>query len=101
MTDDTAAPGPSRGRPPRRPVRLLDLMALVAAVALSLTSPAILGAIIPAGSHAAWDRRPYVVHLTSLVLFWWTAALVVLLLIEPRPPLRRSCRRPGHAAPLA
>jgi hypothetical protein len=90
----------SRG-PNRRPLRLLDLMALVAAVALTLVAPAIMRAIIPAESHHNWDRRQYVIHLTALVVFWWTAMLVVLALIGSRSNLRRTCRQPGHAALFA
>jgi hypothetical protein len=55
----------------RRPLHLLDLMALVAAVALTLVSPAIMKAIIPAASYQVWDRRQYVPHLAALVLIWW------------------------------
>jgi hypothetical protein len=82
-------------------LRLLDLMALVAAVALTLVSPAIMKAIIPAASHHNWDRRQYVPHLAALVMIWWTAALVPLVLCGAGPSLRRVIRSYGCAAILA
>ena len=85
----------------RRPVRLLDLMALVAAVALTLVAHPLMKAVVPADSHDTWDRRQYVVHLISLVLSFWTATLLALVLTGPRAEIRRVCRSPGHAAILA
>ncbi len=85
----------------RRRLLLLDLMALVAGVALTLISPAIMRTIIGAKLLERWDRRQYVEHLGSLVLFWWTAVLVVLALIISHRNLRRVVRQPGHAAVLA
>ena len=64
----------------RRPLRLLDLMALVAAVALTLVAHPLMKAVVPADSHDTWDRRQYVVHLISLVLSFWTATLLALVL---------------------
>jgi hypothetical protein len=87
--------------PIRRPLRVLDLMALVAAVALTLIAPAIIRAIVPARSLQAWDRRQYVAHIVSLALFWWTLTAAALALIEDRRNLRHACRRPGHAAIFA
>src|SRR5262249_19079928 len=101
MNDDPNSSGQRASHPPRRPVRLLDLMGLVAGVALALIAPAIMKGIIPAEKHATWDRRQYVAHLASLVLFWWTAILVALALVDARSGLRRSCRGPGHAALFA
>jgi hypothetical protein len=85
----------------RRPVRLLDLMALVAAVALTLVSHPLMKAVVPADSHDTWDRRQYVIHLASLVLSFWTATLFALVLSGPRAEIRRACRCPGHAALFA
>ncbi len=85
----------------RRPVRLLDLMALVAAVALTLVAHPLMKAVVPADSHETWDRRQYVVHLASLVLSFWTATLLALVLTGPRAEFRRACRSPGHAALFA
>ena len=85
----------------RRPLHLLDLMALVAAVALTLVSPAIMKAIIPAASYKFWDRRQYVPHLAALVLIWWTATLVPVVLCGACPGLRRVIRSYGCAAILA
>ena len=82
----------------RRPLRLLDLMALVAAVALTLVSPAIIKAIIPAASHFNWDRREVVIDLVSLILFWWTAILIILVLLESDWDFRTTLRQPGPAA---
>ncbi len=85
----------------QRPVRVLDLMALVVAVALTLVAHPLMKAIVPADSHDTWDRRQYVVHLTSLVLSLWTATLLALMLAGPRAEIRRACRSPGHAALFA
>ena len=89
--------------PPRtkRPILLLDLMAIVAAVAFTLISPAIMRTIIGAKSLHSWDRRQYVEHLSSLILLWWTATLLVLVFAISRSKFRRSYREPGHAAVLA
>jgi hypothetical protein len=85
----------------RRPLHLLDLMALVVAVALTLVSPALMRAIIPAESHNTWDRRQYVSNLAALVMIWWTATLVPLVLSALHSRPRRAIRSYGHAAVLA
>jgi hypothetical protein len=82
-------------------LHLLDLMALVAAVALTLVSPAIMRAIIPASSYHNWDRRQYVTHLAALVMIWWTLTLVPLVLSGAHPRLLRVIRSYGCAAILA
>lgn len=91
----------SAGRAPGRPLHLLDLMALVAAVALTLVSPAIMKAIIPAEDHHNWDRRQYLTHLAALIIIWWTMILVPLVLSGGRRGLRRAIRGYGSAAILA
>jgi hypothetical protein len=101
MADETSTPRPKVRRPGGRPVRVLDLMALVAAVALTLITPTIMKAIIPAKSHHNWDRRQYVVHLASLGLFWWTASLTSLIVVESWPHFRRTFRQRGPAALFA
>lgn len=93
------APNRSGPEPRHRPLRLLDLMALVAAVALTLISPRIMKAIIGNSSLHNWDRRQYVAHLTALVMIWWTLALVPPVLSGVR--LRRAIRNYGRAAILA
>ena len=85
----------------RRPLHLLDLMALVAAVALTLISPAIMRAIIPANSYHNWDRRQYVTHLAALVMIWWTMTLIPLMLFGAHRRLSRVIRSYGCAAILA
>jgi hypothetical protein len=80
---------------------VLDLMVLVAAVAMTLISPVVMKAIIPADSHHNWDRRQYVAHLAVLILIWWTAAPVALVLAEGRSRLRQACLNYGVAAVLA
>ena len=85
----------------RRPLMLLDLMLLIAAIALTLVSPGIMKAIIPVESHHNWDRRQYVAHIAALIAFWWTAALVPLILSWARADLRRISRNYGYAAILA
>jgi hypothetical protein len=82
-------------------LHLLDLMALVAAVALTLVSNAILKAIIPAANHHNWDRRQYLAYLAALVMIWWTAALVPLVLFGNLLRLRRIMRSYGCAAIIA
>jgi hypothetical protein len=77
--DEPAPPDPAR-----RPLRVLDLMALVAAVAMTLISPSVMKAIIPTDSHNNWDRRQYVAHLVALVMIWWSAALSSL--VQPPAP---------------
>lgn len=84
-----------------RPLYLLDLMALVAAVALTIIAPGVMKAIIPAESHHNWDRRQYLAHLAALVMIEWTITLVPLLLIGGRRRLRRTIRNYGSAAILA
>ncbi len=93
-------PKPARS-PRHRPVHLIDLMALFAAVALTLVSPGIMKAIIPAASHHNWDRRQYLAHLAALVMIWWTVALVPLVPSGDRRGLRRILRGYGSAAILA
>ncbi len=90
-------------QPPRtlRPIRLLDMMALVAAVAFTLISPAIMRAIIPAESRPNWNRVEYLTGLTSLVFFWWTATIAYLMVAGSRRDLRRACRGSGYAAIVA
>jgi hypothetical protein len=85
----------------RRPLHLLDLMALVAAIALTLVSPAIMKAIIPAESHHNWDRRQYLAYLAALVMIWWTVTLIPLVLTGDRRGLRHIIRGYGSAAILA
>lgn len=87
--------------PVRRPLRVLDLMALVAAVALSLISPAVMKAIIPAESHHNWDRRQYFAHLAALILIGWTAALIPPMLAAGRSRLGQVCRNYGSASAIA
>jgi hypothetical protein len=85
----------------RRPVRLLDLMVLVAAVALTFTSPATMKAIVPAEWLSDWERRDYLIGLVSLVLSLWTAILVPLALLGNCHRLRRASRDYGTAACFA
>lgn len=94
-------PPRSAERAPQRPLHLLDLMALVAAVALTLISPAVMRAIIPAANHHNWDRRQYLAHLAALIMIWWTIILVPLVLSGDRRGLRRVIRGYGSAAILA
>ena len=93
-------PMPS-SRPPRRAVHLLDLMALVVAVAFTLVSPGIMKAIIPADSHHNWDRRQYLAHLAALAMIGWTVALLPVVLSGGRRGIRRIVRGYGCAAVLA
>lgn len=76
-------------------------MALVATVAFTLISPAIMRAILPAEVHHTWNRSQYLTELTSLVLFWWTATIAYLMVAGSRRDLRRACRGSGYAAIVA
>jgi len=93
MTEDSTSVDP-----PRRPVRLLDLMALVAAAALTLTTPAIIREITP----AYWGDRPlYVIHIINLSLVWWTAILSSMALVDYRSQRNQNGIGAGHAALFA
>ena len=85
----------------RRPVLIFDLMVLVVAVALTLTSPAIMKAIVPADLLPAWERRDFLIGVVSLVLTLWTALLVPLTLLGKRSGLRRASRGYGTSACFA
>jgi hypothetical protein len=73
-------------------------MALLAAVALTLVSPGIMKAIIPANSYARWDRPQYITHLTALVMLWWTLTLAALAFAGRHLRLRRALGSYGFAA---
>jgi hypothetical protein len=84
----------------RRPVRLLDLLALVAAVALALGMPAVVKAATPAEARTKWARHQYVEFCAVSTLYGWTAVLLGLRLAD-RPAPRRSRRDAGVAALVA
>ena len=85
----------------RRPLRLIDLMTLVVAVALTLVSPTIVKALIPVAFHHNWSRRLYVDLVSALVMIWWTVALVLLLPSRGGPGRRRVFLGYGNAAIVA
>ena len=93
--------GKQRRASHRRPVRLLDLMILVAAVAWTLVSPRIMNAIIPAQSLPTWDRRQYIQHLGALILLGWTASFAFLTLRDAARRGRRGLRGYAFAAMVA
>jgi hypothetical protein len=99
----------SRGRTPseggrHRPMRLLHLMGLVAAIALTL---AVLPALSPAlrsGFGGAYGRellKYRIVNETSLALILWTPALALIAVLGGRPRLPRLARSYGTASAFA
>ncbi|MEW4569373.1 hypothetical protein AB1L88_16030, partial [Tautonia sp. JC769] len=84
-----------------RQVRLLDLMALIATVALVMATPAIVKGCIPAEAHRSWDRRQYVEFTGSLALWSCTAVALALWLARHRAALRQQSAEPGPAALIA
>src|SRR5215217_2114161 len=85
---------------PRHPVRLLDLLALVAAAALPLGMPAVVKAATPAELRKTWVRHQYVEYCAVAMLYGWTAVLLGLRLAD-RPAPRRGRRDAGLAALVA
>lgn len=94
---------PKETNPRRPPLRfsLLDVMALIAAVALSLISRSLLRATIAPESYEIYDRRQFAVLMGTLNLLIWT--LIPFLLTMPgwwRSPVR-TVSSPGRLALLA
>jgi hypothetical protein len=88
---------------PRRPLRLIHLMALVAALALTLVVPPSLIPLIQEGL-SGWDYRDQLVYKTTLALIFWTpivALMAVIVAIRTRSRLGRVGRSYGTAAVFA
>ena len=96
-----ASKAPSAGR--HRPLRILHLMVLVAAVALTIyIAPALTQAIMRAyGPTSSWNRRMYLVGATSTTFVCWTGVLMPLSLLGNRRRRRRAARCYGNASVLA
>ena len=86
-----------------RPLRLLHVMVLVAAVAVTLfIAPNLMQAIMTAyGPASSWNRRMYLVGVTSIALVCWTLILVPFALFGSCYRLRRASRSYGTAAVFA
>ncbi len=92
-------------RRPSRRLRLLDILALVAATALGLASvratwhemEGIHDFLIMDG-WVTIEAVSLMITFASLMLAFWTLALTFLRWLPPRPPLRSALLRPGAAA---
>ena len=101
MSDASQAPGPPG--PGRRPLLLLHLMALVAAVALTIVvPPAFMRAVMRSyGPESSWNRFMYLDGVTTLALTSWTVLLAPLVLVANRSQLQESGRSYGTSALFA
>jgi hypothetical protein len=101
-SDGALAPKPAP-RVPRRPLRLIHLMALVAALALTLVVPPIVMTLIQQPS-TGWVYREYLAYKTTLALILWTpivALIAVIVAIRTRSRVGRVGRSYGTAAVFA
>jgi hypothetical protein len=84
----------------RRPLRLLHLMALVAAVALTTVIPRVLLKVIQQPL-SGWGVHEVFAYKISLAMIFWTMLLAVFALIGNRSQIRLASRSYGTAAVLA
>jgi hypothetical protein len=94
-----AAPKPMPQAQPR-PLRLLHLMALVAALALTFVITPVLLQVIQQPV-SGWNRRVIIGYQASLALVCWTPILAVIACVGNRLQLRDACRSYGIAAIFA
>ncbi|WP_165072676.1 hypothetical protein [Paludisphaera rhizosphaerae] len=89
-----------RHRLRRRPYRLIHLMAITAAVALTIGLPPTLVTVLknPRGYWSPQDRATYIV---VAALAFWTPVLALIAMARGRVELRRSARSYGGASVLA
>ncbi len=99
MSDASHARRPAR-RVRRRPLRLTHLVALVAAVALTLTVPPALMPLLRSMASGA-DGRERLIDQISLALTLWTPILALIAVFGDRSQLRRASRSYGISAVLA
>jgi hypothetical protein len=85
----------------RRRLRGLDRVVLVAAVAMTPISPAVMETIMPADSHHDRDRRPSFAHPSAPLWMRWTAAPIPPVLAGGRGHLHHARLHFGVAAALA
>ena len=79
----TGVTAPPRPADARRPVQVIHLMALVAAVALSIVLvPDLMKALMSIDSKSWWNGRTYVMNVTTLTLAVWSPILAALALAE-------------------
>src|SRR5262245_16917279 len=99
VSDATQPPEPTR-RVRRGPMRLLHLMVLVAAVALTLViAPGLMHVIRQLLS--GWGRSEQLAYKTDLALLIWTPVLTLIVVIANRRRIRRVCRSYGTASVIA
>jgi hypothetical protein len=99
MFNPSHLPSPGR-RLPRRPFRLLHLMALIAAVALTLVIPSALMKVIMQPL-SCWGPQEQLAYKTSLALTFWSPILAILAVISNRSALAQASRSYGSSAILA
>jgi hypothetical protein len=87
----------------RLPFRLLHLMSLVAAIALTLTvPPAFMKAVMRSfGPVSSWNRAMYLDGVITLALVTWTAVLAPSVLVAYRSRLREAARSYATSAVFA
>lgn len=79
--------------------RLVHLMLLVAAIALTLAvTPALFERLVLSNGWGPWARRTYQV---SIALIFWTPILALIAVSVHRHRIRRACRSYGTAAVFA
>src|SRR5437868_903922 len=99
VSDASHSPRPTQ-RVRRRPLRLLHLIALVAAAALTLViSPALMKLIMQPAS--GWSRWELLAYRTSVALTFWTPILALIAVIGNRSRVGRISRSYGISAVFA
>ncbi len=73
----------------------------MAAIALSLGTPAVIKAAVPIESRRTLVHHAYAEYIAALVLYCWTAVFISLWLADRRANLRQGCREAGPAALVA
>ena len=103
-TSDAATPSRPAPRVQRRPLRLIHLMALVAALAVTLVVPPFLMKLISQPILSGWGWGEQLAYKTSLALTFWTptiAVIAVIVVIRNRSRVGRVSRSYGTSAVVA
>ena len=88
-----------RSRPGRK-LTLLDVMILIAALAVCLATPGIFRALLPGQTYWRYDYRQYWLIVGSSWLLALSLALASAAVVVPQPEGRKSFGRPGVLAPV-